>query len=180
MSDVASRHSAPPRADSAVESDSGGIAINVTVDDAELERSLKAIGLSATKDALDGAMNEIDGLLIEHMQEHIPVRYGLLKKSIGVRKRKYGEFVRTDIVGARRNMGSIQGGSFRDPAKYAHLVEDGHMIVPRGKAGGPKTTRGAIGKVEGSHYRRGAKAAVEPHYTEIATKHLRQAVEAAH
>lgn len=65
-------------------------------------------------------------------------RFGLLRKSIGLKTKKYGRGVKKKIVGfvgpklstfmVRKNGGKIE------PAKYAHLVERGassHAIKPR-------------------------------------------------
>lgn len=67
-------------------------------------------------------------------------RFGLLRKSIGLKTKKYGRGVKKKILGlvgpklstfmVRKNGGKIE------PAKYAHLVERGaspHTVSPRRK-----------------------------------------------
>ena len=76
----------------------------------------------------------------------VPVQFGLLKKSLGVKIKRYRGYADAPakivaIIGARRGYGKVvgsetlktsegrdvqYGGHKADPANYAHLVEYGH------------------------------------------------------
>ena len=61
----------------------------------------------------------------------VPVKHGLLKKSIGKKSKFYKQNgVATCIVGPRTGYGEMINGKNHDPAMYGYVVEQGSKTAP--------------------------------------------------
>lgn len=68
--------------------------------------------------------------VVAQAKENAPVEHGLLKRSIGVKVKKYKRAgIVLTMVGPRSGFGMEVDGRKRDPVYYAHLQEGGHRIV---------------------------------------------------
>ena len=118
----------------------------------ELEERLVGLGPKVAKRLLASAINSAAKPILEGARAGLTVRFGWLKRSLGVKLKTYK---RTDsstavaVIGPRRGFRQIINGKPIDPANYAHLVEYGtapHLIKPRlGTIKiGPAFIRGAV------------------------------------
>ena len=89
----------------------------------------------------------------------LPVKRGLLRKSIGIRTKKKGR-VAYAIVGPRRRkfktlIGQTKDGKpvYMNPTQYAHLINNGHVI---------KRGTKVIGRFEGTHFMERAYGSAVP------------------
>jgi HK97 gp10 family phage protein len=99
--------------------------------DKECSRNLRILGekaLSAVVKAAHAAAKPV----IADARSLVPVRFGFLKKSIGVKVRRYKKNrIAVAVIGARTGMGGtatnpVTGKPMKiDPSKYLHLVEFG-------------------------------------------------------
>lgn len=96
----------------------------------ELDRKLKKLGdkvhRKVTRQAVNAAATPVVKAAKANADESKDS--GLLKKSLG---KKVATFKKTQtvaaIVGARKNVSGEVDGEIRRPARYAHLVEKGHI-----------------------------------------------------
>jgi HK97 gp10 family phage protein len=113
----------------------------------ELKRELEAVPEKIQRKALRAGQTKASRIVIKEARAKVPVRFGLLKKSIGRRSKTYRKTgVVLSVIGPRRGFKKKREGSGRksrlgrwlarrglikskvrhdDPAKYAHLVEYG-------------------------------------------------------
>ncbi len=124
----------------------------------ELVGRMKALPDKLRNKGMRTAMKQAARPIVQATKAMAPVQTGLLRQSIAsvVVKSKDGF---SALIGMRHIAGSkakgggkfkptktvlrtIAGGRAGDPARYAHLVEFGHNIVPRGQKVGRKERKG--------------------------------------
>ena len=98
----------------------------------DLEKSLLRLEKKAARKLLRKAVTRAAAIPRKDARSRAPAETGTLKKSLGVIYRTYkraGGGTRTAIIGPRTGFGQsvVVGGKsqWRDPVKYAHLVEYG-------------------------------------------------------
>lgn len=97
--------------------------------------SIELQGLRELKTALDDFTTDVQDKAVvaslrkgarpiaKDMRARVPVKSGRLKKSIGTRTKKRGRSAKSVLVGSKKT-------------PYAHLVENGHALVRKGKVYG--------------------------------------------
>lgn len=102
----------------------------------ELEAKLLTLGSKVAKKVLRSAVNSSANPILKAARANVPVRYGLLKQSIGVKTRTYQNGTVAAVIGPRGGFRQVVDGVMQDPVNYAHLVEYGtapHVIIPESK-----------------------------------------------
>lgn len=97
----------------------------------ELEDKLKGLGPKVAKRILRGAVQSGANPIVKAARAKVPVRFGLLKKCLGVKTKTYKNGTVASIIGPRWGFRQTVDGQPQDPGNYAHLVEFGtaaHMI----------------------------------------------------
>lgn len=88
-------------------------------------KRIHALGEVGAKYAAD-ALREAAAPIVSDAQANVPVRYGLLKKSLGVLIRRYNRGLRVvAVIGPRTGFAGTDRRGRIDPALYGHLVEWG-------------------------------------------------------
>lgn len=120
----------------------------------ELRKTLLGLPAQIQRRVLRPAMAAEGRRVAKHARSYVPVRHGLLKKSMGSKVKTYvqsGAVVA--IVGPRSDFKQVIAGKPVKPSKYAHLVEFGtraHLI--------PRRSNVATRKTYGGQMHPGAKA----------------------
>jgi HK97 gp10 family phage protein len=98
----------------------------------DLKRALAGVDGRVRKKALRKGVNAAAGVILKRARQKVPVRLGLLKKSLGRKVKVYRkEGAVVGIVGPRtgfrRQVGTTKDGRpvFENPTQIAHLVEKG-------------------------------------------------------
>ncbi len=99
----------------------------------ELDRKLRKLPEKVHKKVMRQSVRAASKPMVKTARAKVPRRTGQLRKSLGVKVKRYGgTFVA--ILGPRSGFSGEHEGRSVDPVKYAHLVELGvapHAIVPR-------------------------------------------------
>lgn len=114
------------------------------VGESDLIRKLNGLGDRVYRNVVASASRKSFKAVLDHAQSLVPTETGLLKSSLGVKQKKYPQSGRiVTVIGPRKGYGAnvvvnLSGqriSQFRDPVKYAHLVEFGaspHTITAGG------------------------------------------------
>lgn len=109
----------------------------------ELEAQLVTLGRKKAKKVVRLAVQAAGRPIAKAAKSKIPVRYGLLKKSVASKVKTYKDGVYV-VIGPKLGSKQMIDGRPVDPANYAHLVEYGtapHLISPAGSKGAVGTLR---------------------------------------
>lgn len=90
----------------------------------ELDKALRMLPEELQKRAYTAVLTAGGRIIANKAKEKVREQSGLLKKSLGIKLRSKGKTPYV-VIGARRGMGGEYNGKFRNPTKYAHLVERG-------------------------------------------------------
>ena len=101
--------------------------------DKELERTLKTLGERVQRKVTRQAVNAACTPIVKAARNNAPEESGLLKESLAKKIKTYpASMTVVGIIGPDTETKGEYKGEKRWPAKYAHLVENGH-INPDGK-----------------------------------------------
>lgn len=94
----------------------------------ELEKTFKTLGDRVQRKVSRQAVNAATTPIVKAARQKAAKESGLLKKSLGKKVRTYVERKTVmGVVGPRKDFTGEFNGKKRWPAKYAHLVEKGHV-----------------------------------------------------
>lgn len=94
-----------------------------------LKKELEGVPEKLRRKALRAGQTKASRIIITEARNRVPVRFGLLKKSLGRKSKTYrktGTVV--SVIGPRKGFRTERVGQaniYDDPVKYAHLVEYG-------------------------------------------------------
>lgn len=100
----------------------------------ELQDLLRKFTPAVQRRILRPALNVEGTRVLQEARARVPVDTKLLRRSLGKRTRTYKNGTVLVIVGPRRGFKEQIDGRYKNPSKYAHLVEFGvkpHSIVSR-------------------------------------------------
>lgn len=94
----------------------------------QLRKELLEVPEKLRRKALRSAQTRASRIIITEARSRVPVRFGLLKKSLGRKSKTYrksGTVV--SVIGPRKGFKTqrVGGSKYDDPVRYAHLVEYG-------------------------------------------------------
>src|SRR4051812_39168403 len=94
----------------------------------ELERVFRTLGDRVQRKVLRQSVNAASTPVVKAARSKAPKQSGLLRKALGKKVKSYAASeTAVGIVGPRNNVVGEFKGKKRWPAKYAHLVEGGHI-----------------------------------------------------
>lgn len=138
---------------------------------AQLDRSLRLLGKNVYDKQVGQAANAAMKLMVSAARRHVPIRHGVLKKSLGTRVKRYrrnrvvyvGMGPQGTKTGVKYFVAHRTGLEYVNPVNYAHLVEFGtrpHSMT-RGarlpRVGARAGTAAARGREEGPVVHPGAR-----------------------
>lgn len=96
----------------------------------ELQRALKTLGVRVQRKVLRQAVNAASTPVVKAARRKAPKQSGLLRKSLGKKLKTYTKNGTVmALVGPRKDVEGEHEGEKRRPARYAHLVENGHVAA---------------------------------------------------
>jgi len=96
----------------------------------EINKKLKNLDDKVARKIIKKGINDGTKIVLKEMKSLVPIRTGLLRKSLGRKVKAYRKSkLILGLIGPRMGFVRVINGKKVDPTNYAHLVEFGHGRV---------------------------------------------------